>query len=502
MSDLKFLQILKQKLTIGNRRSIHLSVLPNRQLNRLDLKDIEVLQTNLPQKFIETLLNKSKFTFHLEYRNAQKRIEQLSEEDTRTLGLVNKRLNTITYENNDNFLEHGVKPFAFGYPILLKRDRNDPKRIIKAPVLIWYLDLEKSATQAYKWTIRRGEDYPIMVNQMLIAHIEKDENITLQNIADEFLDDSKLDESELVDVANQILKQFNAEEEHFSAIVTPCPGADTIRHIDLKKPTIRWAGVFGIFKTQKQPIIKDIDELIKLQAEQLHDIESPDLQAEIRSLEHSLTQSDGLYNKYKTEQTTFQKSTFVGIATDPSQQAIINTLSKSPLKIIQGPPGTGKSQSLTALILNALENGAKCLVVCEKRTALEVLQNNLHRLGLQDLTIIIEDISKDRKKVVNSVRDRIDKKAEMPTCEEFQYQHILTQAEKEKSDINEHHHFLGRSRLGPHNWTDLVGLYLNQVGKENKISLLDNLLDSIHFEFVYDEYLNLLEDYSSREKIV
>ncbi len=493
MSDLKFLRILKQKLTVGNRRSIHLNVLPARQLNRLDLKDISILQSNLPEKFIETLLTKGKFTFHLEYRNAEKRIGQLSEDEAKTLQLVNKRLSAITYANNDNFLEHGVKPFAFGYPILLKRDQSDPKRIIKAPVLIWYLDIEKSATQAYKWTIRREEDYPILVNQMLISHIEKDENITIQNIADAFLDDSKIDESELVDTSNQILKQLNAEEEHFSAIVTPCPGADTIKHIDLKKPTIRWAGVFGIFKTQKQPIIKDIDQLMRIESEKLAAIDAPDLQAEIRSLEHSLDSSDGLYTKVLKHPTSFQKSTFVGIATDPSQQAIINTLSKSPLKIIQGPPGTGKSQSLTALILNALENGAKCLVVCEKRTALEVLQNNLHKLGLQDLTIIIEDISKDRKKVVNSVRDRIDRKAEMINYEDLRYKNILAQAEQAKLSINGYHHFLGRERLGLHRWTDLVGLYMNRIAQENKVEALEEVLNPSIFDFAYDEYLALLE---------
>ena len=39
--------------------------------------------------------------------------------------------------------------------------------------------------------------------------------------------------------------------------------------------------------------------------------------------------------------------------------------------LIQGPPGTGKSQSLTAILVNALENHKKTIVVCEKRTALD-----------------------------------------------------------------------------------------------------------------------------------
>ena len=67
---------------------------------------------------------------------------------------------------------------------------------------------------------------------------------------------------------------------------------------------------------------------------------------------------------------------FSAVNTDPSQQAIISTLGIEANQIIQGPPGTGKSQSLTALITNALANGLKCLVVCEKKTALDWNCNN------------------------------------------------------------------------------------------------------------------------------
>ncbi|MGB0839881.1 MAG: hypothetical protein ACPGXL_07055, partial [Chitinophagales bacterium] len=88
-------------------------------------------------------------------------------------------LNTLTYENNDAYLEHGVKPFAFGYPILIKRSRKDSKKIIKAPILIWHLDIEKSNKQAFRWIIKRGEDFPIYLNQVLISYLENDENLTL-----------------------------------------------------------------------------------------------------------------------------------------------------------------------------------------------------------------------------------------------------------------------------------------------------------------------------------
>lgn len=473
MPDAKFLQLLKQKLTIGNRRAVHLNVLPNRQLNRADAKDMEILHPELPNKFLKTLLTRSKFTFHFDYQHPDKKIAELDEDEQKVLQILNKRLNFITYSNNDYYLEHGVKPFAFGYPILLKKDRQDPTKIIKAPVLIWYLDIEKSSTKAYKWTIRRAEDYPVYFNQLLISHIENDEGITLQNLSDEYLSDSILEESEVVEICNRLLQQLGAEEEHLHTILTPCPGAHTIKHVEVTKPTIRWAGVFGLFKTQKQPIIKDIEYIARHAAEFRYDklIFSP-----------------------------YQNTPYAAVKTDPSQQAILNSMNKFPNKIIQGPPGTGKSQSLTAIITNALENGAKCLIVCEKRTALEVIQNNLNQLGLKDLNVIIEDISKDRKRVVDSVRDRIAQGFETPPFKEYAYQDKVLKADKAAKKINEGHQFLNKKLLGTANWTDMVGHFLQSEQTQSK-AILEPHLDTSIFEFTDKEYHQIKESIARGQQL-
>jgi hypothetical protein len=59
---------------------------------------------------------------------------------------------------------------------------------------------------------------------------------------------------------------------------------------------------------------------------------------------------------------------------------------------------------LTAVLVNALENKQKTIVVCEKQTALEVLYNALHKLGLERYCIMIKDSVSDRKPVVDAVR--------------------------------------------------------------------------------------------------
>ena len=40
---------------------------------------------------------------------------------------------------------------------------------------------------------------------------------------------------------------------------------------------------------------------------------------------------------------------------------------------------TGKSEAITGIITNALLNKNKCLIVCEKRTALEVLEKQSYK---------------------------------------------------------------------------------------------------------------------------
>ncbi|HRI29740.1 MAG TPA: DUF4011 domain-containing protein, partial [Chitinophagales bacterium] len=258
----KALQQLRQKLTTGNRRSIHLSALPGNLLNRADLIQLNLLQDKLAEKLLDTLLTKNQFRLTLGYDKPTPP-HALPPDEQKNLQHLQKRLNALFYENNDNFLEHGVKPFGIGYPLLIKRDQRDPEKVIKAPVLIWNLDIEKSASFGYKWTIKRDEDFAVYLNPMLIAHLETDEGISLQNLADSYDFEEPITAAGIVNLCNDLLKRLNAGEEYPQATLAVCPGADTLKNIDFTKPVIRWSAVMGIYKTPKQSIIKDIDTLIK-----------------------------------------------------------------------------------------------------------------------------------------------------------------------------------------------------------------------------------------------
>ena len=378
--------------------------------------------------------------------------------------------------------------------MLIRRDTQKPDSIIKAPVLIWKLDLEKSSKQAYKWMIKRGEDYPVYLNPLLVSHIENDEQITLRNLSEEYFIDSVIDTQEVAEICNKILHQLRADEEYPMPTITDCPGSDTIKNLEINKPVIRWSGVFGIYKSPKQSIIKDVNHLLQNQ-NKFRFGSLPDGVENDELLNINQRIETDFYNNIGLKKHHAETDKFSSVPTDPSQQAIVSNLGQYSAQIIQGPPGTGKSQSLTALLTNALSNNAKCLVVCEKRTALEVLQNNFNELGLGELCIIIEDIAKDRAKVVNSVRDRLQRQPNMGIkTQKSVYDNLLQQAGTLRSSLNAKHEFLHQKRLGDDNWTDIVAQYLEcrQEADNQLIPEIDDLLLSADFEFSYEEFRPML----------
>ena len=171
---------------------------------------------------------------------------------------------------------------------------------------------------------------------------------------------------------------------------------------------IDFGGLFSIFEVRKQNIINDYNNLMELKG---IDIKLDDL-----------------------EKNTFQPIS--SVETDPSQQSILHSLEATRNILIQGPPGTGKSQTLTAVLINALENNKKTIVVCEKRTALEVLHNALLDKGLNFHTVLIRDIVKDRKTVVDSVRERVDNSEYRRYTYKFSKDNLNTLLSRAKDLIN------------------------------------------------------------------
>lgn len=468
--DRNFLRILRQKLKTGNRNSIHLNAIGGKYLTRLDLAGLNDINSQKAADFINTLLTKPKFDFELSMSVFAGSYHTTIEEHKKLI-LLSKRLDSISYENEDNFLEQGVKTFGFGYPILVKRNKKDPSQFIKAPLLIWALDIEKDTKQANRWIIRRDEDFPIAINEVLISHLEVDEEIKIERLPEELLDDSIISNEELVKICAKLLTQLNipfSTESLDTLLVNPAKSTEIQQVLDedaQERPQLLAAGAFGLYKTQKESIIRDMDALLqKEEALKLENIASAD---------------------------SFQKIPFAAVETDPSQQGILNGLTVSPNMVIQGPPGTGKSQTLTALITNALANKAKCLVVCEKKTALEVIENNLKALGLGQLCALVEDVSKDRRRIIAVAREKME--ADSPVRDfESTFKAIAEKCLNTRDQVQLAHQKVGEQVFGEENRTSITGKYLYRSRFEDKNTLRKHL-SYRDFNFSQEEHAEILE---------
>ncbi len=434
-----FIRSLLKLLKVGNRGGIHLNAVPGYARSRLDLKELDRIAEEKSTDFLHTLLSKEEFSYAIDFDGIN--LTKLEEDEKNKLYLISRRLNNATIDDEDQFLESGIKNFGFGYPLLIRRDSIDPTKIIKAPLIIWNLDIVKSNRKNNLWTISRTLDHPVRINELLRSHVLRDTQVSIEALNEEVLEDNVVDSTELLEICKNILAQLGIQindSKGFDIKVQKCPDSKKIDSLATDNAWIQWSGIFGIYTSRKESIIRRIEEML----EQLKDFQNQKLVLD-----------------------KFQTSTVSAVLTDPSKEEIINTLTDNEIKLIQGPPGTGKSQALTAIITNTLQNGGKCLVVCEKKTALNVIYNFLEKIGLSDLSVIVDDISRDRSTVVKKARSIVDNlsfihgnyvlRSNLKSFSD-KYSEFSTL----KDDFNLKHLNERESKIGEDHWKDAVGRFI------------------------------------------
>ncbi len=470
MPSNSFIEKLLVRLKSGDARSIHLNALPG-NFARLDIYDLMNIEPSLHLKFLENLLTKKEFKFSITIEPSL--LNTKLADDKKIIQKIIKRLNHLDYQEKEEFAEHGYHSFGFGYPLLIKRDPNNPDRILKAPLLIWYLNIEKDSRKNNTWTITRDEQHPLIFNELLQSHFESIEKIKTDDL-ENLIEEDFVNEPQLNEFCEKLLKKLNIPFDVANNIATllPCTNKETIENVTKETAWIRWSGVFGLYKMQKQAIIKDVENLMENQDEEIKNQD-----------ENSITYFDG--------------EILSPIALDPSQENVLQQLKESNTVIIQGPPGTGKSQSLTAVITQALINKQKVLVVCEKRTAMEVLYNNLKKENLQHLCVMIEDVYSDRKNIVENVRDIIENTEQQQTrFRTNEYELIRSKFLSLQEEINHRINFTNTEVFGDDNWIELLSRSheLNQnTDILNKSNSINKNVRNSDYAFTYEEFLFISE---------
>ena len=99
---------------------------------------------------------------------------------------------------------------------------------------------------------------------------------------------------------------------------------------------------------------------------------------------------------------------YLPVPVDASQLRAVNMAANDISFVLHGPPGTGKSQTITAMIANALSKGKTVLFVAEKMAALEVVQKRLAALGIGDFCLELHSNKAVKKNVLDQLKRGLD----------------------------------------------------------------------------------------------
>ena len=147
----------------------------------------------------------------------------------------------------------------------------------------------------------------------------------------------------------------------------------------------------GVAQFKYWALLNDLDKLIP-KAEDGGNLLHEFFQATAETRQPAKATPPGEAEKYLVEQS------------DAAQEWAVWQTRKSKVMLLKGPPGTGKSQTIVNLIADALKKEKRTALICDQRTALDVVKKRLDDKGLGNLAVTIVDPSKQRRDIIQSVK--------------------------------------------------------------------------------------------------
>lgn len=150
------------------------------------------------------------------------------------------------------------------------------------------------------------------------------------------------------------------------------------------------------------------------------------------------------------------------VEADASQLFAIKAAVEGNSFVLHGPPGTGKSQTITAIIANALARGKKVLFVAEKMAALEVVERRLDALGLSPFCLEVHST----KATKNHVFEQIQQASEIkPVGESSRYAAKLAEVQSLRVALDRYSEGISARNAAGLTLREQISLYVSS--KEN-----------------------------------
>ena len=311
-----------------------------------------------------------------------------------------KKLERMQKAASDSLHSTGQHTLFLGYPCIVLPVAGGKSKL--APLTLFAVQFVISSQ---KFTVRRIRDSTdqgalaseALLNRLVGAYVKREYDVDLNSGEHRF----DIAGVELEEKIQHVLAPWKAINREFcypqtSEVITK----ETLKRLDPTStdPYIADHAILGLAEFSGQALIDDLDEIEKAFEEGL---ECPPALAKLVMSAADHIDNEAVEPGSESRKWLVEKS-------DPSQECVVWSQKTNSLVVLQGPPGTGKSQTIVNIVADALAQKKTVMVVCQKRSAIEVVHKRLSAVGLGELAVLVDDIDKDRLKVVRRIYD-IDK---------------------------------------------------------------------------------------------
>lgn len=408
-----------------NHRSAILRVF-RRRLTNLSSRNRSLLLASLPgSQFLDLheadhLLNKPSFNLIADLIGRKSAIAVCDVLDARQerSNEVSKKLRRIARTATFITEERGTEDLYVGWPFV--RGKFLDNTVVHAPLLFFPVQIEQ---QGKTWKlVRRGDELAFLNPAFALAYGHFNQvsvsNDILEKSFDDFDRDSLVFRTQLYEWLKTSPFEINFNQDSFRDNLQFFNKL-TAKSLDQLERTgelkIYQEAVLGIFPQAGSFLVPDYDELIAQsegREQEKEELGNSTTEIEVEP-EGKPVRHDALLfpspSPLLTSNTSQQERHFyTPLPLDASQEAALRAVKAGQSLVVQGPPGTGKSQLIANLMADAAANGKRVLLVCQKRAALDVVQERLRQVGMAPFLALIHDFQDDRRALYAQIASQIE----------------------------------------------------------------------------------------------